>query len=180
MPKTTTVHPLAIVRKELGWTQQKLADKCGVALVTIKKIEGKARLQPGRDLLGRIMWATGVDADSLSGKAPTFMGLPYTGELGKAHVIGCTTRKNGDFQNPEMMAEGVEELFLLMSEVLVLSARKNAYHTIRWSLVEWMADTVIEFGMEKEFAQNPQNQSTARTMLFEALKARKKSKKSKR
>ena len=97
MPKIpANPHPLYIVRKELGWTQQRLADKCGVAAVTIKKIEGRS-LQPGRELLMRITWVTGVDPGSLSNKLPTFQNAPYTGKAAQAYLESFDTFKRGDF-----------------------------------------------------------------------------------
>jgi len=172
-------HPLFIVRRELGWTQKKLADKCGVSTAYVKKIEGR-KLPITRAIMGRLMWVTGVDPGSLNGKRPTFLGRPYTAELGMAHVSGCTTRKGGEFQAPEMIVESTEELFSILSDVLIATCRKNAYFPARWSLVEWLAATVVEFGLEKEFTPSSKGSSVTEGMLRDALKARKKAQKATR
>jgi len=180
MPKIPlNPHPLYQVRKALGWTQQDVADKCGVAAITIRKIESRT-LKPGRDLLGRIMWATGVDADSLSGSKPTFRGLPYQAELGLAHVAGLKTKKPGG--EVDLSEEALQNAFgdfpLVFFKLMASAMHKNALHVVQWAFVEWAADTICEFKLEKHFAEKPDD-GTAALWLSRALKSRKASKRKK-
>ena len=174
MPKIpTNPHPLYQVRKILGWTQQDLADKCGVAAVTIRKIESR-KLKPGRELLGRMMWATGIDPESLSGKVPTFLGQPYTAEMGNAHIAGCQTRKPG--RDVDLSEEVLQQAFgdfpAVFFRVLITAMEKNALMVVKWSFVEWAADTVCEFKLEKHLSENP-GDDTASIWLARAVKSRK-------
>lgn len=180
MPKTNpSPHPLAIVRKHLGWTQARLAEKCGVAAVTVKKIEGRT-LKPGRELLGRIMLATGVDPESLATKSPTFMGLPYEAAYGRAHIEAFATKdKVGNFAVSDSAGQTMAAQIHLLGEILVSASRKNASHVAGWSFIEWAADTVSAFGLEKDFAKNPDDNDPAKNMLWNALSARKKARRAK-
>ena len=163
-----TAHPLNQVRSALGWTQQKLAEKCGCAVVTIKKIEA-GRLTPGRDLLGRLMWTTGVDPGSLSGKAPTFQGRPYTSESGNAYLASIkTTDKFGDVSIDGWTEVFIEQQVDILREVMAHALKKSAFKVARWSFLEWTASTVFEFGMEKDFIatmKKPDANHTQGTLL---------------
>ena len=186
MPKLpANPHPLAQVRNALGWTQQKLADKCGVALVTIKKIEGQGRDKRSlsRDLLGRVMWATGVDPESLSEDKPTFRGEPYTSQIGKEFLESVQTRK--PFKDVEV--DGWTKIFLenqlaMLTVLMDESLKKNAFRVVRWSFLEWMADTIVDFDMEKQFALRLKEPdiSMSQVQLKRALLWRKKTRKPKR
>ena len=177
MPKIpTNPHPLYQVRQALGWTQQFLADKCGVSAVAIKKIEGR-NFKPGRELLGRLMWATGVDPESLSRKSPTFLGQPYTAELGDAHIIAFRTKNIGvdvDLSEASLLNE-FEDFPAMFFKIMAAGMHKNALQVVKWSFVEWAADTICEFKLEKHFADSPDG-DTARLWLSRALKSRKRTK----
>ena len=175
MPKIPTKkHPLAQVRAALGgWTQQKLADKAGVALVTIKKIES-GKLKPGRDLLGRLMWITGADPESLLSEKATIMGLPYSAELGAAHVRAFKTKNDrGEVKVDECAMERVRELLEMFGNVLTAAAKRDALYVIGWSFTEWAAAAITDYKLQKSFADIPPT-ITGR-WLQGALKSRKKS-----
>lgn len=183
MPKPpTNPHPLYIVRKELGWTQQRLADKCGVAAVTIKKIEGRT-LKPSRELLGRITFATGVDPDSLSRKSPTFMRGPYTGKTVKPYMELFDTYSRGDF------TEGAGAMFFnkrydshlsMLDDLFQSAAKKNALLVLFWSLRNWVAEMIVEFELEKEFLQEKNPSDVDRKSLLSEVKSRLRERKAKR
>jgi len=169
MPKIPlNPHPLNQVRKCLGWTQKNLADKCGVSVVAIKKIEGRD-FKPGRELLGRLMWVTGVDPESLSGKAPTFQGLPYTPENGKAYLASIkTTDKFGDVAIDGWTEVFIEQQVCILRDVMAQALKKSAFKVARWSFLEWSATTILEFGLEKDFiamAKKPDANITQRALL---------------
>ncbi len=183
MPKIpTNPHPLYIVRKELGWTQQRHADKCGVAAVTIKKIEGRS-LQPGRELLMRITWVTGVDPGSLSKKLPTFQNAPYTGKAVQEYLDRFATFKRGDFTggaSAEFFIKRINSHLPMFDDVIESAAKRNALLVVLWSFRNWMADTIVEFGLEKDFLQDKNPPDVDRKSLISEVRSRMRTRKAMR
>lgn len=176
MPKIpTNPHPLYLVRKELGWTQQRLAEKCGVAAVTIKKVEGRT-LKPGIDLVGRISWVTGVDPESLSADKPTFSDLPYTAELGKAHVTATQTKKLGELDVGELEEGLVGEWGAVLGSVMMMAAKKNAFHTVGFLFQRWAEKTIADFNLGQDILSIPSDKGSKLERVQKSVKSRKKAK----
>jgi len=177
MPKIpTNPHPLHQVRKALGWTQQKLADKCGVAVVTIKKIEGGA-LNPGVDLLGRIMWVTGVDPESILGSVATSNGQPYTAENGQAHLRLVNTKKpTGEVEVRDADMKRVQEWADVFGELMATACKKNALYVVGFLFERWARDTIQDLQLEKDFSKCSSSGNPALERLQKSLKSRKKAK----
>jgi transcriptional regulator with XRE-family HTH domain len=176
MPKIpANPHPLHLVRKELGWTQQKLAEKCGVAAVTIKKIEGRS-LKPSIDLLGRIMWATGVDPESLSADKPTIMKLPYTGELGNGHITAVRTSKLGEIDVGEHEIGIVGDWATVLGVVMMAAAKKNAFHTVGFLFQRWAESVIADFGLGQDILRVPSDKGSKLERIQKSVKSRKKAK----
>lgn len=175
MPKIpANQHPLRIVRGALGWTQQKLADKCGIAEISIRRIEGRT-LKPSLDLIGRIMWVTGVDPESLDLGPPTLTGQPYSAELANAHVAGMRTKsQRGELEITESLGNHAAELSEAFMMVLLSAANKNAFHTVGFLFESWAKGIIEDFKLGPEFLKVSASPGSKLEKLQRAVKSRKK------
>jgi transcriptional regulator with XRE-family HTH domain len=154
MPKINpNPHPVAVARKALGWTQARLAEKCGCAAVTIKKIEGRT-LKPSSSMAARIMWVTGLSPSCIiSDTTATFAELaPYSAELGRAHVEAMATKsKTGDVQLGKFEEERISAWGRVFTAVIVAAAYRNALRPVGHLFEEWVLSIVDDFRLGSEF-----------------------------
>lgn len=158
MPKINpNPHPVAVAREALGWTQARLAEKCGCAAVTIKKIEGRM-LKPSSSLAARIMWVTGLSPSCIINDTPaTFAELaPYSAQLGKLHVETMETKsKTGEVEFKEFVEEKIITLGKVFTAVIVAAAYRNALPPIGHLFEEWVLSIVGDFQLGSEFRKVP-------------------------
>lgn len=162
MPKTNSnPHPLAVARKCLGWTQARLAEKAGVAAVTIKKIESRT-LKPSEGLAGRLMWVTGLNAGCIvSGGPAMFLDMPYCAELGRAHVDAMATKsKTGDPQMEEWVEDSTVEMMVAVTALMRAAAMKNAFHPVGFLFEHWAQSVVADFKLGPELCKTPAAKGT--------------------
>jgi transcriptional regulator with XRE-family HTH domain len=66
VPADTLAHRLQLIRDELGWSQRKAADECGLGFGEWQSMESGAKARGLDDKVRKIASATGYDAVWLS------------------------------------------------------------------------------------------------------------------
>ncbi|HIG30485.1 MAG TPA: XRE family transcriptional regulator [Verrucomicrobiales bacterium] len=156
MPKQPKLeHPLRIIRKTAGFTNQKrFGELVGVSGETIKSVE-TGRLKISQELASRIMMATGACPLELrkysstgkpTGKAQTQFGEPYSKEFfehWKAGVFKAT--EENAVQDARTLYGWLEVLFLA-------SARPGTdkLATLKMGFIQWLEEAKDTFGLNSQ------------------------------
>jgi transcriptional regulator with XRE-family HTH domain len=148
MPRPASVyHPLREVRRILGLSQVKLANRIDVAPITIKKIEGGQRLSG--EIARRIAAETGVMPWDLIGENKTFRiydGSPLSKE-------SYELRKHRDATTPMSLVDEYVRNFAFHIEILLdasLDGESNKFSQVVSALYRSLSGIKHDFKLDKE------------------------------
>ena len=147
-------HAVRKLRRIMGkkFTQEAFAREIGVSAIAIKRIEnGSLKLSP--IMKARIMWATGVDPDSLDSGEPRLIGVPYTPELYQGHREALRTREPGETK-VKLSSWEIAERHAAQREMEALidaAAYDNKFQVVLFLWHDWLNKVIGEFDLKASF-----------------------------
>jgi len=147
-------HAVRKLRRIMGkkFTQEAFARQIGVSAIAIKRIEnGSLKLSP--IMKARIMWATGVDPDSLDSGEPRLVGVPYTPELYESHREALRTRELHETK-VKLSSWEIAKKHTAQREMEALidaAAYDNKFQVVLFLWHDWLNKTIGEFDLKASF-----------------------------
>lgn len=182
---------LAILRRELGWMQKELADKCGFSTIYVLKLEHGERAMTHNAALA-LSFATGASVEWLKGKGrrypiPTPSGQTWTPKAVEVNPIIWKQTKDGKRKGtlaPETINRYLDEDYSASEAQFanaMLAALCDGVAKLIWSayakkktrlVIQLISEHLAALGKRFQVAQKWPNEKDGRHLLMPSLEAK--------